>query len=102
MFILFIAFSLNAQWIPQKSGVSSSLVSVSAVDDNVCWICGDSGIILRNSDGGSTWDNMSSSGIGTNSIENLFALDSNNCLAAVSYAMGTFVYKTTNGSTTCT
>ena len=52
LMVLFIFFELNAQWVDQTSGVSADLVSVSAVDNNVCWISGDGGVVLRTTNGG--------------------------------------------------
>jgi photosystem II stability/assembly factor-like uncharacterized protein len=97
--VLFVSFQLNAQWVEQTSGVSADLVSVSAVDNNVCWISGDGGVVLRTTNGGATWTNVGSgSVIGTiNRVDNVYALDANTCLAAVFSSSGTYVYRTSNG-----
>ena len=97
--VLFVSFQLNAQWVSQASGVSADLVSVSAVDNNVCWIGGHDGVVLRTTNGGTTWTNVGGgSVIGTiNRAENVYALDANTCLAAMLSSSGTYVYRTSNG-----
>src|SRR5664280_3157992 len=97
--VLFVSFQLNAQWVNQTSGVSTDLVSVSAVDNNVCWIGGHDGVVLRTTNGGTTWTNVGGGlVIGTiNRVDNVYALDANTCLAAVFSSSGTYVYRTTNG-----
>jgi photosystem II stability/assembly factor-like uncharacterized protein len=100
LMVLFISFELNAQWVDQTSGVSANLVSVSAVDNNVCWISGDGGVVLRTTNGGTTWANVGGGpviGI-ENTVDNVYALDANTCIvSAYSFSGATFVYRTTNG-----
>ena len=48
-------------WHLQFSGVTSNLRSVSFVDLNNGWACGDRGVILSTTDGGSTWIRQASS-----------------------------------------
>ena len=97
--VFFVSFQLNAQWVSQASGVSADLISVSAVDNNICWIGGHDGVVLRTTNGGTTWTNVGGgSVIGTiNRAENVYALDANTCLAAVESSSGTYVYRTSNG-----
>jgi photosystem II stability/assembly factor-like uncharacterized protein len=42
-------------WIPQESGTTSSLRSVSALSPTVVWASGSKGTYLRTIDGGATW-----------------------------------------------
>ena len=45
-----------AQWgTVQTSGTTSELISVKAVNDNIVWICGDKGVVLRTTNGGANW-----------------------------------------------
>jgi len=59
MFALTVA---NAQWEPQNSGTPNNLNSVYFTDANSGYIVGDSGIILKTTDGGTNWT-IQSSGI---------------------------------------
>ena len=44
-------------WTSQKSfNTSNNLYSVKAVDTNIVWTCGSSGMVLRTIDGGLNWD----------------------------------------------
>jgi len=102
--VLFVSCVLNAQWVEQTSGVLTLLVSVSAVDNNVCWIGGETGVVLRTTNGGTTWTNVGGGLVigTTNNVNNVYALDSNSCLAAAFSPTGTFVYRTTNGGSNWT
>jgi len=99
-FIFLFTFSVNAQWTEQTSGVTTSLGSVSGVDDNVAWICGNAGRVLRTNNGGTNWINATGTGIpGTLDLYNIFATDSTTALVTGSGATA-FVYRTTNGGLT--
>ncbi len=52
---LIIGSTLFAQWVEQSSGVSVTLQTVYAVNDNVVWGCGSSGVVLLTTDGGANW-----------------------------------------------
>jgi photosystem II stability/assembly factor-like uncharacterized protein len=65
LFLFVFLFSVaNAQWVEQTSGVTGALYSVSAVDDNVCWIGGAAGVVLRTVNGGTNWANVGGAGVG--------------------------------------
>jgi photosystem II stability/assembly factor-like uncharacterized protein len=54
--LLFIAAQISeSQWQQQSSGTNRSLKSVSFIDINTGWICGDSGLILYTTNGGVNW-----------------------------------------------
>lgn len=44
-----------AQWTVQPSGTSADLHGISALSDQVAWVVGAHGTVLRTADGGSTW-----------------------------------------------
>ena len=90
-----------AGWTAQTSGVTTSLNTVSAVDQNVGWIGGNGGVVLRTTDGGSTWTDVGGSPIGTADIYAIYGLDANTCLLTTSPS-ATNVYRTTDGGTTWT
>jgi photosystem II stability/assembly factor-like uncharacterized protein len=103
--VLFVSFQLNAQWVSQTSGVAANLTSVSAVDNNVCWIGGEGGVVLRTTNGGTNWTNVGGGSVigTTNGVVNVYALDANTCIAsAVSPGGATFAYRTINGGSNWT
>lgn len=53
----------NVIWQTQNSGVAFSLHSVYAVSNDVAWVVGEGGVILKTTDGGANWQQQSS---GTN------------------------------------
>ena len=96
-----VSFQLNAQWAEQTSGITTALNTISAVDNNVCWIGGDGGVVLRTTNGGTNWTNVGGGAIGTADIYNIFAWDANLALCTTSPA-ATFVYRTSDGGATWT
>lgn len=107
LFILCLFFAtvqMNAQWVVQTSGATGNLQSVSAVDNNVCWISGATGQVLRTTNGGTTWANVGGGPvIGTaNDVTFVYGFDANNALCTTSSTSATYVFKTTNGGTTWT
>lgn len=101
MFILTSGFvSVYSQWTEQTSGVTTGLNSVSGVTDNIAWVCGDGGRVLRTNTGGANWINATGTGIpGTLDLYNIFALDSTFALVTGS-STSAFVYRTSNGGLT--
>lgn len=99
--VLSLTFHMNAQWVEQTSGTTVALYSISAVDNNVCWIGGATGIVLRTTNGGTNWTNVGGAGVGSADVYTIFAIDANNALCSTSPA-ATFVYRTTDGGTSWT
>ena len=97
--VFLVSFHLNAQWSEQTSGTTNSLNTISAVDNNVCWIGANAGVVLRTTNGGTNWTNVGGGAIGSADIYNIFAWDANLALCTTS-PTATFVYRTTDGGTT--
>lgn len=97
---VFLFTVVDAQWAEQTSGVTGALYSVSAATDQVCWVGGAAGIVLRTVDGGTTWTNVGGAGIANQDVYAVFAIDANVCYITTSPSSGTYIYKTTNGGTT--
>jgi len=93
--LLAFAVSLNAQWSEQTSGVTTTLYSVSPVDNNVVWICGAGGKVLRSTNGGTNWS-LTASPNSTLALYNILGIDFNTAIVTGSGSTA-YVYKTTNG-----
>ncbi len=93
-----IAPPLPSSWFAQTSGSTLQLNSISAPNNNVCWIAGGtaSAVVLRTINGG-TWTNVTSNITATLPLYNIWGVDANTALVTGSSAAATFVYKTTNG-----
>ncbi|MBC7642690.1 MAG: hypothetical protein H7174_10210, partial [Flavobacterium sp.] len=81
--ILFILFSVSfyGQWVQQDSGVYENLNDVYCVTENLVFVVGDNGKILKTTDGGDNWVEKTS---GTTQILNRIQFAN----AFVGYAVG--------------
>jgi photosystem II stability/assembly factor-like uncharacterized protein len=96
---LFTSVSV-AQWSEQSSGVTSTLYSVSAVDNNTVWICGAGGKILLTTNGGTNWVVTASPNSSLN-LYNIWGINSTRALVTGSSST-TYVYRTTDAGATWT
>ncbi len=83
-------------WTPQVSGGTTLLRTVSAVNQNVGWIGGSTGAVLRTTNGGTNWASVTGTPIGTADVYAICGIDANTCLVSTSPG-ATFVYRTSNG-----
>ena len=49
----------NGTWVTQTSGVDTNLVDIAFPTPSVGWVVGESGTVLRTTDGGATWKRIS-------------------------------------------
>ena len=84
------------EWILQSSGTIEYLRSVSFLNENSGWICGES-IILKTSNGGVNWDKQFS--LPTMNFFSINSYDENNIWSAgnLNLELGGIIYKTLNG-----
>ncbi len=101
-FIFLASFQTQAQWSEQTSPTTNSLFSVSVVDNSVAWIGGDLGVVLRTTDGGTTWTSVGGGAIGTNPVYNIFGMDAQNAVAAGYDGATTYMWRTTDGGSSWT
>jgi hypothetical protein len=80
----------------QKTGVVADLLVGSAVSNKVCWVAGRTGTILRTTDGGTRWRQVSSPT--TEDIVNIFAIDDRQATIITA----TQLYSTVNAGKTWT
>lgn len=96
----FIQITLMAQtyWSSQTNWSPKWLRSIKAVDSNVVWACGDSGIVFRTINGGVNWEltNAPDNSLNCNSIE---AVNADTAWVVSTNELGgnTILYKTTDG-----
>ena len=98
--VVLSASEIFSQWVPQTSGITTRLRNVKAVNDNVLWACGNSGVVLKTTDGGTTWAAVTSPNAGS-TIYTVDAFD-----ATTAWVTGTVggsadvsIWKTTDGGT---
>lgn len=98
-FIFSSSFSVYSQFSECITGVTVNLTGASTVTDGVyAYVCGDSGTVLKTTNTGTAWINVSGNGIPANvNLVNIYAVDNNNALTAGSNGSATYVYRTSNG-----
>ena len=103
MFALLSSVIANAQaaYTQQISGVATSLNSVSAINDNDAWICGNAGVVLRTTNSGVLWSRVTSPAP-TVDLYNIYGIEQGTALVTGSTATGTFVYRTTTAGSAWT
>lgn len=89
-------------WHEQTTPVTTTLYSVSAVDNNVVWACGAAGRVIMTTNGG-TWVNATGTGIpAALALYNIWGINSTTALVTGSDAVGTYIYRTSNSGSTWT
>jgi Secretion system C-terminal sorting domain/Photosynthesis system II assembly factor YCF48 len=99
LLILFITASLYSQtflWEEQNSGTSTPLNSVSAYNNNYVWICGDDDLVLRTTNGGLNWADVSGNIFTGIDMVSILAINENTAIA-LGYCGTSCIWKTTNG-----
>jgi photosystem II stability/assembly factor-like uncharacterized protein len=104
-----LLFSLNVilfnvghsqTWTTLTSQTTQNLWGVSFVDANTGYVCGDSGTILKTTNGGTTWTPLNS---GTkHQFAEIYFFDANTGFVGSWMDAGGIIYKTTNGGTSWT
>jgi len=103
--VLLMAFLIQAparfRWSPLSTGVGARLRGVSAVSDRVAWASGTNGTILRTTDGGDTWRQLSIAGTEKLDFRDIDAVD-DNIAYALSIGPGELsrIYKTSDAGIT--
>lgn len=82
----------------QKSGTDALLIGVSAANENVVWIGGAEGTILRTIDGGKTWESRPIPGTDTLQFRDVQAVDANTAyVLSIGNGTNSRIYKTIDG-----
>ncbi len=89
-------------WSEQSSGLTSVLYSVNAPNDDVAWVCGAAGKVLRTTNKGATWTNVSGTIPTTYALYNIYAWDANSAVVTGVAGSTTAIYATSNGGSTWT
>ncbi len=90
-------------WEPQSSGVTSTLRAVRGINNNIAWVTGYTGLVLKTTNGGTNWVTMTPPDA-TFDNYTMYALDGNVAwiFATGSSGLDARIFKTTNGGTSWT
>lgn len=93
--------ALQAQWMPQLTGVDARLRGISAVSEKVAWASGTGGTVLRTVNGGDEWTNVSVRGADTLDFRDVDAFsDKTAYVLSIGNGEASRIYKTTDGGAT--
>ncbi|HMQ70601.1 MAG TPA: T9SS type A sorting domain-containing protein [Ignavibacteria bacterium] len=83
-------------WVEQISGTTQTLTSVHSSSGQVVWACGYGGTVIRSSNYGAVWNNVSGNGIPSGAqLINIVSKGSGDIALAAGYiGSNTFVYRT--------
>ena len=97
------AAPVTLTWTEQTSGISSALYSVSAVSNDIAWACGAAGKVLKTTNKGVNWVNVSGNIPTSLPLYCIWGQDANMALVTGTTSGGVMsIYKTTNGGTNWT
>ncbi len=97
LFALFGSIKVHAQiWNPLNTQITNDLKACYFIDANTGWVSGDSGTVIKTTDGGTTWSMHENTGT-TNSLRSIYFLNANTGWAAGDN--GTAIKTTDGGST---
>jgi photosystem II stability/assembly factor-like uncharacterized protein len=101
--LVLVLLAATPAWTPQTSGVTARLRGVSAVSDRVVWASGANGTIVRTSDGGRTWQNLTVLGGETLDFRDIDAVSERTAYAlSIGSGAASRIYKTTDAGATWT
>lgn len=92
--------SAELSWELTSTGVNARLRGLSAVNQTTAWASGSAGTVLRTTDGGQTWQNVSPPDVTTLQFRDIEAFDADTAVAlSIGPGDQSRVYRTTDGGT---
>lgn len=103
LLIILFPLSVFAQWTVQKSNTTASFRAVFAVSEKVIWIGGTKGTVLKTTDGGINWQNVSVQNAEKLDFRGIVAFSENEAVvssAGLAEEGQAKIFKTTDGGKT--
>jgi photosystem II stability/assembly factor-like uncharacterized protein len=98
-----LASTISPALTPQVSGTTNRLEAIAPVDENVAWIAGVAGTVLRTTDGGATWQLRPVPGAETLAFRDIHAVDADTAFILTNNGgPNARIYKTSDGGATWT
>lgn len=86
-----------SQWSEQNTGVVKKLNCCRIFTYNIAWVCGDSGTVLRSTNNGQTWLNLTGNGIPLNTnLISIGGLSDNAVIIGGNNGSGSVIYMSSN------
>lgn len=92
-----ISVSVHSEkWVPLRSGETASFRGLYTVDENIAWVSGSKGSVLRTTNAGKTWERKIIPDTDSLQFRDVHAFDKN-LAYVISAGLPAKIYKTTNG-----
>ncbi len=86
----------SGKWIPLTSGETASFRGLYTVDENIAWVSGSKGVVLRTTDAGKTWERKTIPNTDSLQFRDVLAFNENLAFV-ISAGLPAKIYKTING-----
>ena len=91
--------NFSEEWIPLTSGKTASFRGLYTVDENIAWMSGSNGVVLRTTDAGKTWEQKVIPNTDSLQFRDIHAFNENLAFV-ISAGLPAMIYKTTDGGKT--
>jgi len=96
LLFLFVA-PVISQWQELNTGVTKKMNYCRLVSGNITWVCGDSGTVLRSTNDGTSWLNLTGNGIPSNvNLVSIGGLNDNALIVGGNTGTSAVIYMTSN------
>lgn len=86
-----------SQWTEQNTGVTKKLNHCRIFTGEITWVCGDSGVVLRTTNNGASWTNLTGNGIPLNvNLISISGLNDNVVIIGGNTSAGSVIYMSSN------
>lgn len=96
-FSFLLSSVIFTQWAEQNTGVTKKLNHCRIFTYDITWVCGDSGVVLRTTNNGANWTNLTGNGIPLNvNLISISGLNDNAVIIGGNSSAGSVIFMSSN------